>query len=216
MRVVIADDTMIMRAGLARLLADAGVEVLESASDVEGLHRAVALRSPDVAIVDIRMPPTYTDEGLVAARRIRATWPETAVLVLSQHLVPEFALRLLEDQPAGSGYLLKERIGDIAVLVDVLRRLVTGETVVDPSIVTALFARRRRDRPMETLTPREREVLALVTEGRSNLAIAQRLSIAQRTVEAHVSQVFDKLGLPDDSHTNRRVLASLTYLQSEA
>ena len=216
MRVVIADDTMLMREGLARLLADAGVEVVESAGDVEGLHRAVALGSPDVAIIDIRMPPTFTDEGLVAARRIRATQPETAVLVLSQHLVPEFALRLLEDQPAGSGYLLKERIGDIAVLLDALRRLVTGETVVDPSIVNALFARRRRDRPMETLTPREREVLALVTEGRSNLAIAERLNIAQRTVEAHVTQVFDKLGLRDGPDTNRRVLASLTYLQSEA
>lgn len=216
MRVVIADDTMLMREGLARLLADAGVDVVESVGDVEGLNRAVAFKSPDVAIVDIRMPPTFTDEGLVAARLIRATQPGTAVLVLSQHLVPEFALRLLEDQQAGCGYLLKERVGDMAVLVDALRRLVAGETVVDPSIVTALFARRRRDRPMGMLTPREREVLALVTEGRSNLAIAERLSITQRTVEAHVTQVFDKLGLPEDPDTNRRVLASLTFLQSGA
>ena len=216
MRVVIADDTMLMREGLARLLADAGVDVVESVGDVEGLNRAVAFKSPDVAIVDIRMPPTFTDEGLVAARLIRATQPGTAVLVLSQHLVPEFALRLLEDQQAGCGYLLKERVGDMAVLVDALRRLVAGETVVDPSIVTALFARRRRDRPMGMLTPREREVLALVTEGRSNLAIAERLSITQRTVEAHVTQVFDKLCLPEDPDTNRRVLASLTFLQSGA
>jgi DNA-binding NarL/FixJ family response regulator len=211
---VIADDTMLMREGLVRLVADAGLDVVAAVGDVDGLHRAVRLRAPDVAIVDIRMPPTHTDEGLVAARRIRAEHPATAVLVLSQHLVLDFAVRLLEEQPGGAGYLLKERVGDLAVLLDALRRVAAGETVVDPGIVTALFARRRRQSPLDSLTPREREVLGLVTEGRSNRSIAEQLVIAERTVEAHVKQVFDKLGLADDPGTNRRVLAALTAFQA--
>jgi DNA-binding NarL/FixJ family response regulator len=160
------------------------------------------------------MPPTHTDEGLVAAQRIRTEHPGTAVLVLSQHLVPEYAMRLLEEQPDGCGYLLKDRVGDIAVLVDALRRVSAGETVVDPGIVSTLFARRRRNDPIESLTPREREVLELVAEGRSNRAIAETLFIAERTVESHIQHVFDKLGLPDDRSTNRRVLAALTALRS--
>jgi DNA-binding NarL/FixJ family response regulator len=212
-RVVIADDTMLMREGVARLLGDAGIDVVAAVADVEGLRRAVRLRGPDVAIIDIRMPPTFTDEGLVAARAIRAEHPATAVLVLSQHLVPEFAVTLLEDQPGGCGYLLKERVGDLAVLTDALRRVAAGETIVDPGIVAALFARRRRASPLETLTPREREVLGLVAEGRSNRSISTELGIAERTVEAHVKQVFDKLDLVDDPGTNRRVLAALVALQ---
>lgn len=215
MRVVIAEDTMLMRDGLTRLLTDADVDVVASVADIDALHRAVTLESPDVAIVDIRMPPTHTDEGLVAARQIRSLHPQTAVLVLSAHLVPEFALRLLEDQTGGAGYLLKERVGDIAVLVDSLRRVAGGETVVDPAIVSALFARRRKDGPLASLTPRERQVLQLMTEGRSNQAIAQELEVAQRTVEAQVTQVFDKLGLPDSPDTNRRVLATLIFLEGE-
>jgi len=213
-RVIVADDAMLMRDGLARLLHDAGVEVVATVADAEELRSAVALRAPDVAIVDIRMPPTHTDEGLVAAQRIRAEHPGTAVLVLSQHLVPEYAMRLLEEQPDGCGYLLKDRVGDIAVLVDALRRVAAGETVVDPGIVSTLFARRRRNDPIESLTAREKEVLELVAEGRSNSAIAGQLFIAERTVESHIQHVFDKLGLPDDRSTNRRVLAALTALRS--
>jgi len=213
-RVVVADDAMLMRDGLARLLRDAGVEVLATVADADALHSAVALRKPDVAIIDIRMPPTHTDEGLIAAQRIRSERPGTAVLVLSQHLVPEYAMRLLEEQPDGCGYLLKDRVGDIAVLVDALRRVAAGETVVDNGIVSTLFARRRRDDPIQSLTAREREVLGLVAEGLSNRAIAARLFIAERTVESHIQHVFDKLGLPDDPTTNRRVLAALAALGS--
>lgn len=205
---------MLMRDGVAQLLRDAEVEVIATVGDAETLRSAVIFEKPDVAIVDIRMPPSFTDEGLVAAQRIRAEHPQTAVLVLSQHLVPEYAMRLLEDQPGGVGYLLKERVGDIAILVDALRRVVAGETVVDPGIVSTLFARRRRNDPIETLSQREREVLELVAEGRSNRAIADRLFIAERTVESHIQHVFEKLGLAEDPGTNRRVLAALTVLRS--
>ena len=213
MRVVIADDARLIRDGIARLLDDAGVEVVAAVGDVDGLRRAVRLRRPDAAIVDIRMPPTHTDEGLIAALALRAEQPQVAVLVLSQHLVPEFAIRLLDDQAGGAGYFLKERVGDVDVLVDALRRLCAGETVVDPAIVATLFARRRRADPVATLTPREREVLALVAEGRSNRAICSCLVIAERTVEAHVKQIFDKLGLAENPGTNRRVLAALIALR---
>jgi DNA-binding NarL/FixJ family response regulator len=205
---------MLMRDGISRLLDDGGIEVVASAADVDELYSAVRFRKPDVALIDIRMPPTHTDEGLVAARQIRTHHPETGVLVLSQHLVPEYAIRLLEDQPAGCGYLLKDRVGDIAVLIDAMRRVHAGETVVDSGIVNQLFARRRRNDPIESLTPREREVLELVAEGRSNRAISQQLFIADRTVESHVQHVFDKLGLAEDPGTNRRVLAALTILRS--
>jgi DNA-binding NarL/FixJ family response regulator len=214
MRVVVADDAMLMRDGLAQLLRDAGVEVVATAADGDALRSAVALRRPDVAVIDIRMPPTHTDEGLVAAQRIRSEYPETAVLVLSQYLVPEYAMRLLEEQPDGCGYLLKDRVGDIAILIDALRRVAAGETVVDNGIVSTLFARRRRNDPIESLTGREREVLALVAQGLSNRAIGAQLFIADRTVESHIQHVFDKLGLPDDPTTNRRVLAALTALGS--
>ena len=204
---------MLVRSGLARLLADAGVQVVGEAEDVGELMRLVALESPDVAIVDIRMPPGHKDEGLVAARQIRQQHPGTAVVLLSQHLEPRYAQRLLADQPAGLGYLLKERVSDIAVLVDALRRVVDRECVLDPTIVARLMQRRRPDSPLTQLTPREREILALMAEGRSNSAIATELTISERTVEAASAAMFRKLGLEPSADVNRRVLAVLTALR---
>jgi DNA-binding NarL/FixJ family response regulator len=169
---------------------------------------------PEVAVVDIRMPPTHTDEGLVAARQIRERWPQTGVVLLSQYLEPDYAERLLADQPGGLGYLLKERVADIAVLVDALRRVGEGECVIDPTIVSRLMRRRRTGSPLERLTPREREVLALMGEGRSNAGIADQLAISERTVEAACAQVFQKLDLEPARDINRRVLAVLTLLRS--
>jgi DNA-binding NarL/FixJ family response regulator len=214
MRVVVADDVMLIRSGLARLLFDAGVEVVGEVADAESLLRAVALEEPDVAIVDIRMPPTHTDEGLVAARRIRERNPETAVVLLSQYLEPRYAERLLADQPGGLGYLLKERVSDIAVLVDALRRVCEGECVLDPTIVAQLMRRRRPNSPLERLTPRERETLASLAEGRSNAGIAKQLGVSERTVESMCAQVFQKLDLEPSPDVNRRVLAVLTLLRS--
>ena len=213
-RVVVADDVMLVRSGLARLLADAGIDVVGEAADATGLLSLVARLQPDVAIVDIRMPPTHTDEGLVAARLIRERHPQTAVVLLSQYVEPRYAERLLADQPGGLGYLLKERVSDIAVLVDGLRRVSEGECVIDPTIVAQLMRRRRADSPLDRLTGREREVLALMAEGRSNAGIAEQLGIAERTVEASCAQVFQKLDLEPDRSANRRVLAVLTLLRS--
>ena len=213
-RVVVADDVMLVRSGLARLLADAGVEVVAESRDADELMRAVALERPDVALVDIRMPPTHTDEGLVAARRIRDGYPDTAVLLLSQYLEPRYAQRLLADQPGGLGYLLKERVSDIAVLVDALHRVTEGECVIDPTIVARLMRRRPPSSPLEQLTEREREILALLAEGRSNSAIAARLQLSERTVESACAQIFRKLGLDPSPDVNRRVLAVLTLLRS--
>jgi DNA-binding NarL/FixJ family response regulator len=215
-RVVIADDVMLTRVGIARVLAAAGVEVVAEAGDVDGLMRAVATQKPDCAIVDIRMPPTNTDEGIVAAQRIRELHPEVGVLVLSQYVEPGFAMRLLEENPERSGYLLKERISDPTILVDALRRLTEGETVVDPAIVSRLLARRRDADPVEELSDREREVLGLVAEGLSNGEIGRRLFITERTVEAHVKQIFQKLAIGQAPETNRRVLAVLAFLRSSA
>jgi DNA-binding NarL/FixJ family response regulator len=214
-RVVIADDVMLTREGIARLLTDAGIEVVGQAEDGERLLREIRLKSPDAAIVDIRMPPTHTDEGLVAAARIRAEHPAVGVLVLSQYVEPSYALRLLEDHPERVGYLLKQRVFDIAVLIDALRRIAEGETVVDPTIVAQLFGRRRRRDPLAELTEREREVLALVAEGLSNRALAGRLFVTERTVEAHVKQIFLKLGLDMNPDSHRRVLAVLAYMRGE-
>jgi DNA-binding NarL/FixJ family response regulator len=214
MRVIVADDVMLVRSGLARLLTDAGVEVTGEAADAEALMVLVDRHRPDAAIVDIRMPPTHTDEGLAAARRIRAGYPETAVVLLSQYLEPRYAQRLLADQPGGLGYLLKERVTDIAVLVDALRRVSEGECVLDPTIVARLMKRRRPNSPISYLTPREREILALMAEGRSNLAIAAELSISERTVEAACAQVFRKLNLEPSPDVNRRVLAVLSLLRT--
>jgi DNA-binding NarL/FixJ family response regulator len=205
---------MLTREGIVRLLRDAGLEVVAEAEDAEGLLRGVRLSSPDVAVVDIRMPPTHTDEGLVAAQSIRAEHPEVGVLVLSQYVEPSYAMRLIEDQPGRVGYLLKERVFDIATVVDALRRIVDGETVIDPTIVSRLVGRHRRNDPLTRLTEREREVLGLIAEGMSNRAIAARLFITERTVEAHSTQIFLKLGLSESSDWHRRVLAVLTFLRS--
>ena len=214
MRVVIADDTMLIREGTARLLEEAGFEIAGKVDDAHKLLRAVALDHPDVAIVDIKMPPTYTDEGLVAAEQIRACHPQVGVLVLSQYLESRYATRLLEHHPEAVGYLLKERVSDIAVLADAIRRVAEGECVLDPTIVARLIQRPRRRRPLDELTDREREVLALVAEGRSNHAIAGLLVLSPKTVEAHIGRVFAKLGLDDTPDYHRRVLAVLAFLRS--
>ena len=213
MRVVIADDVMIVRSGLSRLLVDAGVEVVGEAADAEALLRLVAHELPDVAIVDIRMPPTHTDEGLVAARRIRTAYPGTGVVVLSQYLEPRYAERLLADQPGGLGYLLKERVSDIAVLVDALRRVTEGECVLDPTIVARLMSRGRAGTSLGVLTPRELETLSLLAQGRSNSGVAAELGVSERTVEATCAALFRKLGLEASPDTNRRVLAVLAALR---
>jgi DNA-binding NarL/FixJ family response regulator len=215
MRVIVADDVMLTREGIVRLLEDAGVDVVAQAADAESLLREVRLKRPDAAIVDIRMPPTHSDEGLVAAQRIRADHPEVGVLVLSQYVEPSYAMRLLEEYPERIGYLLKQRVFDVAVLIDALRRIDDGETVVDPTIVARLLGRRRRADPLAELTTREREVLGLVAEGLSNRAIAGRLFVTERTVEAHVKQVFLKLALELNPESHRRVLAVLAFLRDE-
>ena len=214
MRVVVADDVLLTREGIARLLQDAGIDVVGQAEDAEGLLRNVRLDRPDVAIVDIRMPPTHTDEGLVAAQSIRTEHPEVGVLVLSQYVEPSYAMRLVEEHPERVGYLLKERVFDIATVVDALRRIVDGETVIDPTIVARLMGRRRREDPVSQLTEREREVLGLIAEGMSNRAIASRLFITERTVEAHVTQIFQKLGLAESPDQHRRVLAVIAFLRA--
>jgi DNA-binding NarL/FixJ family response regulator len=214
MRVVVADDVMLMRAGIARLLTDAGVEIVGEASDAAGLLREVALSLPDVAIADIRMPPTQTDEGLVAAREIRSRHPNVGVLILSQYLAPSYAIQLLEEHPERCGYLLKERVADVAVLVDALNRIAEGECVLDPTIVSRLLERSRQQEPLSRLTKREQDVVALMAEGRSNAAIAERLVVTPRTVEAHIRQILGKLGLRDSPDDNRRVLAVLEYLRT--
>ena len=215
MRVVVADDVMLTREGIAHLLEDAGIDVVAQAEDAEALLREVRLKRPDAAIADIRMPPSHTDEGLVAAQRIRTEHPEVAVLVLSQYVEPSYAMRLLEEHPERVGYLLKQRVFDVAVLVDALRRITEGETVIDPTIVSRLLGRQRRENPLTELTPRESEVLSLVAEGLSNGAIASRLFVPT-TVEAHVKQVFQKLGLAVKPDSHRRVLAVLAYLRSDS
>jgi DNA-binding NarL/FixJ family response regulator len=213
-RVVLAEDVTLMRAGIARLLADAGVDVVGEATDATELMRVVATAEPDVAVIDIRMPPTQTDEGLVAAREIRARHPNVGVLVLSQYLAPSYATELLEEHPERTGYLLKERVSDVAVLVDALQRVADSECVLDPTIVSRLIARSRRQQPLSQLTDREREVLTLMAEGRSNAAIADQLVVTPRTVEAHVRQILAKLRLHESPDDHRRVLAVLAYLRS--
>jgi len=214
MRVVVADDVMLTREGISRLLKDAGIEVVATAEEAKTLLREVRLAHPDVALIDIRMPPTHTDEGLIAAQTIRAELPQVGVLVLSEYVEPVYAMRLLQEQPERVGYLLKERVFDIAVVVDALRRITDGETVIDPTIVSRMLGRRRLNNPIETLSEREREVLGLIAEGMSNRAIAARLFVTERTVEAHVTQIFQKLRLPESPDQHRRVLAVLAFLRS--
>jgi DNA-binding NarL/FixJ family response regulator len=213
-RVVVADDVMLTREGIVHLLRDAGVEVVGEADNATSLLRAVRLTQPDAAVIDIRMPPTHTDEGLVAGRQIRSEHPTVGVLILSQYVEPRYAMQLLEEHPERVGYLLKDRVFDVAILIDALRRLADGETVIDPTIVSRLLGRQRRSDPLEDLSPREREVLALIAEGLSNRAIGERLFVTERTVEAHVKQVFLKLGLGADASSHRRVLAVLAYLRA--
>jgi DNA-binding NarL/FixJ family response regulator len=206
---------MLTREGIVRLLRDAEIDVVAEAENAEQLLRHVQLARPDAAIVDIRMPPTHTDEGLAAAGRIRDEHPDVGVLVLSQFIEPSYAMRLLEEHPERVGYLLKERVFDVAILVDALRRITEGETVIDPTIVSRLVGRRRREDPLAGLTEREREVLALVAEGLSNKAIASRLFVTERTVEAHVKQIFLKLHLDANPESHRRVLAVLAALRAQ-
>jgi DNA-binding NarL/FixJ family response regulator len=213
MRVLIADDAVLMREGLALLLREAGVDVIATVADADALHRQIRVDEPDAAIVDIRMPPTHTDEGLVAARRIREEAPAVAVLVLSNHIEPRYALGLLGTHPERLGYLLKERVSDIAVLVDSLSRLIAGECVIDPTIVATLIGRRRQHDPLAELTARERDVLGLMAEGRSNAGIAEVLVLTPRTIETHVRNIFAKLGLVETGPDHRRVLAVLQFLR---
>jgi DNA-binding NarL/FixJ family response regulator len=214
MRVVIADDVMLVREGIAHVLRDAGIDVVAQTTDAESLLREVISQQPDIAIVDIRMPPTHTDEGLVAAKTIRTDHPGIGVLVLSQYVEASYAMRLIEDQPERVGYILKERVFDGAILVDAVRRIADGDTVIDPTIVSRMIGRQRRQGPLATLTPREQEVLSLVAEGLSNHAIAARIFLSERTVEAHVTQIFQKLRLYESADQHRRVLAVLTFLRA--
>ena len=213
MRVVIADDETLLRDGLARLLADASIDVVGTVGTADDLLHKVELTRPDVAIVDIRMPPTHTDEGLVAATRIRERQPTVGVLVLSHYLESHYAMRLLEEHPERAGYLLKERIKDVTVLVDALERIDEGECVLDPTIVSRLVGRPREQSPLDELTDREREVLALMAEGHSNDGICRQLFLSPKTVETHVRHILLKLGIGDTGDYHRRVLAVLAYLR---
>jgi DNA-binding NarL/FixJ family response regulator len=215
MRVVIADDSVLLREGVSRLLAEAGFEVVGQVGDAEGLLQEVEDKAPDVAIVDIRMPPTHTDEGLQAARLLRVRYPSLGVLVLSQYVRPSYAFELLADDARGVGYLLKDRVSNLDELSDAVTRVGSGGSVLDPSVVSQLVGRRRQGHdPVDDLSDREREVLALMAEGRSNRAIAERLFITERTVEKHVKSIFGKLALPASADAHRRVLAVLAYLGS--
>ncbi len=214
MRVVIADDSVLLREGVARLLEDAGFEVVGQAGNADELLLRVRSYSPEVAIVDIRMPPTHTDEGLRAAREIRERYPGTGVLVLSQYVEPGYALDLLAESAEGVGYLLKDRVSDVQEFAAAVRRVAEGGSALDPAVVSQLVGRRRRDDPLADLTPREREVLELMAEGRSNQGIAERLVVTERAVEKHVTSIFGKLRLPAAPEDHRRVLAVLTYLRS--
>lgn len=214
MRVIVVDDAMLVRDGLSRLLEDAGVTVLHRLADTAALDALVAADRPDVVILDIRMPPTFRDEGLIAAERIRSTYPDVGVLVLSQHVEPDYALRLVEQHPQRTGYLLKDRLSDIAVLVDGLRRIAAGDLVIDPTLVARMVGRRRVDDVLGRLSARERDVLALVAQGLTNEAIGRRLFIGDRTVESHVTSAMNKLDIDDHGgQGHRRVLAVLAFLR---
>jgi DNA-binding NarL/FixJ family response regulator len=212
-RVVIAEDSVLLREGVARILADSGFEVVGQAGTADELMLKVRSYSPDVAIVDIRMPPTHTDEGLQAAHEIREKHPGVGVLVLSQYIEPAYAMELLAESAEGVGYLLKDRISDVQEFSDAVRRVADGGSALDPQIVSQLVGRRRGDDPLGELTPREREVLGLMAEGRSNQGIAERLVVTERAVEKHVTSIFSKLKLPAATADHRRVLAVLAYLK---
>ena len=213
MRVVLAEDSVLLREGVARILADAGFEVVGQASNADELMLKVRSYAPDVAIVDIRMPPTHTDEGLKAAQQIRERHPGIGVLVLSQYAEPAYAMELLADSAEGVGYLLKDRVSDVDEFCAAVKRVAEGGSALDPTVVSQLVGRRRRDDPVAALTPRETEVLELMAEGRSNQAVGERLFITPRAVEKHVTSIFGKLGLPATAEDHRRVLAVLAYLR---
>jgi DNA-binding NarL/FixJ family response regulator len=213
-KVVIADDSALIREGVARVLADAGFEVAAQVENAVELMSAIGRLKPDVAVVDIRMPPTHTDEGIRAARRIREAHPGVGVVVLSQHAEPEYAMELLGEGTDGVGYLLKDRIADIDEFAAAVRRVASGGSALDPSIVGLLVARKRRADPLEALSAREREVLSAMAEGRSNHAIAERLVVTPRAVEKHITNIFEKLGLDGTVDDHRRVLAVLTFLRA--
>jgi DNA-binding NarL/FixJ family response regulator len=218
MKVMVADDAVLFREGLSRVLADAGFEVTAQVGDAQALLNRVREDPPDVCVVDIRMPPTHTTEGLDAARALGASHPEVGVLVLSAHVEPHYALTLIEDgardiPSGGAGYLLKERVSDLAELTDAVRRVAAGSLVVDPSVVAQLVGRARARNPLDALTDREREVLTVMAEGRSNQAICERLHLSPKTVEAYVRGVFTKLDLHQGADDNRRVLAVLAFLR---
>ena len=215
MRVVVGEDSLLLREGIVRVLGDAGFEVVAQAGDAEDLVRKVCAHKPDVAVVDIRMPPTETDDGLRAAIEIRRRLPGTGVLVLSQYLEEGYALDLVADGAEGTGYLLKERVGDVERFADSVRRVGEGGAALDPEVVVQVLGRRRREDPLVGLTERDREVLALMAEGRSNQAIARRLVVTERAVEKHVTSIFDKLGLTPAAEDHRRVLAVLSFLRSQ-
>ncbi len=214
MRVVVADDSVLLREGVVRLLQEGGFEVVGQAGDAEDLLRKVGAHHPDVAIVDVRMPPTHTDEGLRAAAEIRERFPDTSVLVLSQIIETGSALELLTASAEGVGYLLKDRVADIDRFTEAVRRVGEGGSALDPEVVSTLLGRRRRDDPLVDITAREREVLGLMAEGRSNNAIAESLVITERAVEKHVTSIFGKLGLAPAAEDHRRVLAVLAYLRA--
>jgi len=213
-RVVIAEDSVLLREGITRLLEESGFEVAGQAGDAEELLRKVGAHKPDVAVIDVRMPPTHTDEGLRAARRIRAEHPGTAVLVLSQYVEEAYALDLLSETTESTGYLLKDRVADVESFIDAVRRVADGGSALDPEVVALLLGRRRREDPLSPLTRREREVLALMAEGRSNSSMAGALVVSERAIEKHVTAIFSKLDLPPAAQDHRRVLAVLAFLRS--
>jgi DNA-binding NarL/FixJ family response regulator len=214
MRVVVADDSVLLREGVVRLLEENGFDVVGQAGDAEDLIRKVRAHKPDVAVVDIRMPPTNTDDGLRAALEIRAELPDTGVLVLSQYVEEGYALDLVGESAGGVGYLLKDRVADVDRFVDSVKRVADGGSALDPEVVSQLVGRARRDDPLEELTPREREVLELMAEGRSNNAIAEHMIVTERAVEKHVTSIFGKLGLAPAPEDHRRVLAVLAFLRA--
>jgi DNA-binding NarL/FixJ family response regulator len=210
MRVVIAEDSVLLREGLSRLLVDAGIDVVAATGEAEEFLRLVDAQRPDVVVVDVRMPPTFSDEGLRAALVVRQRWPDVGVLVLSQYVEERYASELLAERGGAVGYLLKDRVADVADFVDALRRIAAGGSVLDPEVVAQVLARSRS--PLASLTPREREVLGLMAEGRSNVAIAGALSVGEGAVEKYISSIFSKLALAPTDSDHRRVLAVLRYL----